>query len=216
MIGCYIQQACLAALFLLAGAFEHGILTVVLIAITVIFNIVINDSYGPLLHSLPLTLAHKSFGMPQDPEQESVQIGHDDDEEETAADGTGRFSAESQRRLNTADDLEMQERANPRTPPSRQQSIRDNEAPYDPNEGTHAEGKRNDEPADFDHPAAVEPQRIVWIPADELGLGEEEARACQAAGVLTGTDNAIMDAAGHVQVHGHPPGATGNMFSGRG
>src|SRR5271169_573132 len=45
----------------------------------------INNSYGPLLHSLPLTLAHKSYGMPQTGEpdeeigdEESADFGGDE------------------------------------------------------------------------------------------------------------------------------------------
>ena len=59
---------------------------------------------------------------------------------------------------------------------------------------------------DFAHPAAVEPQRVVWIPRDTLGLCEVEEGADRAYGVETSTQGAWMDAKGHVDVEGPPPG----------
>ncbi|KAF8221509.1 DUF221-domain-containing protein [Tricholoma matsutake] len=67
-VGMYVQQVCMAALFFLAqnqnkkpGAVPEGALMVVLIVITVFFNIILNHSYGPLLHALPLSLADKTY-----------------------------------------------------------------------------------------------------------------------------------------------------------
>lgn len=59
---------------------------------------------------------------------------------------------------------------------------------------------------EFAHPAAVEPQRVVWLPRDALGLAEQEAAACRAHGVEASTADAWMDAKGHVDVEGAPPG----------
>lgn len=69
------------------------------------------------------------------------------------------------------------------------------------------EGKRNEGPTDFNHPAAVEPQRIVWIPADPLGLGAIESKALNQAGVEASTEHATMDGKGHVDIDSHPPGS---------
>ncbi|KAF5381347.1 hypothetical protein D9615_008345 [Tricholomella constricta] len=66
--GLYVQQVCLAALFFLArnqngkaSAIAEGALMVVLIVFTAGFNIIINNSYGPLLHALPLSLKDKTY-----------------------------------------------------------------------------------------------------------------------------------------------------------
>ncbi|KAI0642619.1 DUF221-domain-containing protein [Trametes meyenii] len=63
-VGLYLQQICLAALFFLAqdedkspSAVPEGALMVILVAFTAFFHIIINNSYGPLTHFLPLTLA---------------------------------------------------------------------------------------------------------------------------------------------------------------
>ncbi|KAF8068760.1 hypothetical protein FPV67DRAFT_1088897 [Lyophyllum atratum] len=68
-VGMYVQQVCLCALFFLAqdenknpSAVAEGALMVVLIVITAGFNIIINNSYGPLLHALPLSLKDKTYG----------------------------------------------------------------------------------------------------------------------------------------------------------
>ena len=60
---------------------------------------------------------------------------------------------------------------------------------------------------DFYHPASVSPQPVVCIPRDPLGLGEEEERACRAAGVDASTQDAVMDDKGHVDIQGPPPDA---------
>lgn len=218
-VGVYIQQICLASLFFLArdekgnaSAVPEGALMIVLLALTVLFHLMINNSYGPLIHSLPLTLAHMSYGMPKaDKDLPEVQIGADGDEEDEDQEPMSPDSRKHLRQSIAMSDLEGGSSAEePRPQPKGQQAVRES---YDQNQGTHGEGKHNDEPADFDHPAAVEPQRIVWIPIDLLGLGEQEVYACQRAGVLAGSDNALMDEKGHVDVHGHPPGATGNLFN---
>ncbi|EJD51160.1 DUF221-domain-containing protein [Auricularia subglabra TFB-10046 SS5] len=219
-VGVYIQQICLAALFFLArneknqaSAIPQGALMIILIGLTAIFHMILNSSYGPMLHSLPLTLANQSYGMPQDKDRPpSVEIGRDEDAEDEQA---VPMSPDSHKRLRASlspSEMDTASRSgHSYTPmPDGQQPIREH---YDPNEGTHAEGKHNDEPADFDHPAAVEPQRIVWIPSDALGLGDAEVAACRTAGVLAGSDNALMDDKGHVDVRGHPPGAKGNLFN---
>lgn len=61
-------------------------------------------------------------------------------------------------------------------------------------------------PKEFYHPASVEPQRIVWLPKDTLGLAEEEQRAIKEAGILVSLDDALMDEKGHVDISGPPPG----------
>ncbi|TFK34488.1 hypothetical protein BDQ12DRAFT_689686 [Crucibulum laeve] len=69
-VGLYIQQVCLCALFFLAqddnkkaSAIPEGALMVVLIVITAGFQAIISNSYGPLLHALPLSLADKTYAL---------------------------------------------------------------------------------------------------------------------------------------------------------
>ncbi|KAF8524322.1 DUF221-domain-containing protein [Hysterangium stoloniferum] len=85
-VGLYVQQICLCALFFLAqdqnnkaAAVPEGALMVLLIAITAFFNYNMNASYAPLLHSLPLTLADRSYGMPKDGEEAAHAHDHDDE-----------------------------------------------------------------------------------------------------------------------------------------
>ena len=61
-------------------------------------------------------------------------------------------------------------------------------------------------PKEFYHPASVEPQRVVWLPKDTLGLAEEEEKAIRDAGVLVSLEDAQMDEKGHVDISGPPPG----------
>ncbi|KAJ7590920.1 hypothetical protein C8J56DRAFT_546760 [Mycena floridula] len=65
-VGLYVQQVVLCALFFLArngsgkpSAVPEGALMVVLIIFTAAFQMIMSNSYDPLMHALPLTLADK-------------------------------------------------------------------------------------------------------------------------------------------------------------
>lgn len=69
----YVQQVCLCALFFLvrddnhhAKAVPQGALMVVLIILTAFYNLILTNSYGPLLSALPLSLKDKTFGYEED------------------------------------------------------------------------------------------------------------------------------------------------------
>ena len=68
------------------------------------------------------------------------------------------------------------------------------------------EGKQNDGPTDFYHPASVEPQRVIWLPLDTLGIATKEEKDIRAMGIEVSTENARMNAKGHVDIDGRPPG----------
>jgi calcium permeable stress-gated cation channel len=209
-VGLYIQQVCLAALFFLAGSGKvMGILTVVLIGFTALFHMIINNSYGPLLHSLPLTLAHRSHGMKAEAHSQEDVPGEDQDDFGGTEDGSQQDEG------NTKPNMDKE------NPPSvsgtTEGIVQSNRGPEPSKEygaSVPVEGKRNEGPTDFNHPASVEPQRIIWIPADPLGLGEIEARALNAVGVEAGTEHATMDDRGRVDIDSHPPGSNPNAIFG--
>lgn len=58
---------------------------------------------------------------------------------------------------------------------------------------------------DFTHPG-LQSARIVWIPRDELGLGEDEERDIRERGIEVSTRGAVMNAKGTVDVDDYPPG----------
>ena len=178
-VGLYLQQICLAGLFFLAqdenskpGALPEGILMVILIVFTVspmlpvtcpnmltaktyqaFFQIILNNSYGPLITAIPLSLA-----------------------DQMSAPATAR-----------PNDTRKPEEA----------YIEDNAG-----SGPDANPPVYEE---FAHPASVEPQRVVWIPRDALGLGEMEEQANRAHDVEASMLGARMDGKGHVDVEGAPP-----------
>ena len=82
------------------------------------------------------------------------------------------------------------------------------------NKNVAEEGKRNDGPEDFTHPAAVEPQRVVWLPRDPLGLAQAEEKDLRNAGVEVSTENAEMNEKGHVELRGPPPGGEDDALFG--
>ncbi|KAJ9102196.1 hypothetical protein QFC20_005025 [Naganishia adeliensis] len=69
-----------------------------------------------------------------------------------------------------------------------------------------AERNREDYDADaFAHPASKEPQRIIWLPEDELGLAVAEVQDNQSIGILSTTKDAVLDNKGKVEIYGPPP-----------
>jgi len=206
-VGLYIQQICLAALFFLAPSGKiMGILTVVLIGVTALYHMIINNSYGPLLHSLPLTLAPRSYDMMAEMSQKDVP-GEDDEDFGGTEDSSHQDGGKPTPKV---------DEVNP--PPGPAEGIvQSNQGPEPSKEygaSVPVEGKRNEGPTDFNHPASIEPQRIIWIPADPLGLGEIEARALNAAGVEASTEHATMGDKGHVDIDSHPPGTDPNTLFG--
>lgn len=68
-----------------------------------------------------------------------------------------------------------------------------------------AKSVEDEGPTDFSHPAAVEEQRIIWLPKDRLGLIDEIMQDLAVWDILHSTDGAEMDDKGHVDVTMAPP-----------
>ena len=185
-----------------------------------------NNSYGPLLSALPLSLADQTGGIDLNRDaaeqelrdQASTIDEHSEDAEdlkakeavrrasmESTSNEKGKASmvsspvvpsaAPSDKLLPSSDEL-----------PSNEDEVEQEE---DPHTANPPELKPVDEdvgPKEFYHPASVDPQRVVWIPQDELGLAEEERKAIADVGIAVSTEDARMDEKGHVDVSGAPPG----------
>ncbi|KAI0631057.1 DUF221-domain-containing protein [Trametes polyzona] len=227
-VGMYLQQVCLAALFFLAqdangnaSAIPEGALMIVLIAFTAFFHIIINNSYGPLTHFLPLTLADMTYGS-TDPNVAAAAQELDDQAsyKDVKTSSTEKRASSTRKRVSpvgtvdsetsdtgadgkakgasTVEDVEQERAASakPGAPGLEQEDDRQ----------SSIQGVDEDAgPKDFYHPASVEPQPIIWLPRDPLGLGEAEERAIRAAGIKVSTRDAVMDDKGHVDIHGAPP-----------
>ena len=64
---------------------------------------------------------------------------------------------------------------------------------------------QGNDPNAFFHPATKEPQKILWLPRDELGLCVAEIAANKARGVKTTCREAWLNQRGKVQISGPPP-----------
>jgi hypothetical protein len=176
LVGLYLQQVVLATLLFLAKAIPEGAVIIALIVITAFCHLVINNSFSPLIRSLPLTYARRSYTSRGD---ESSEDKESDDVP---------MIDEKSRKMSVSGEGKKPIVAEPAGP------------------SVAVEGKRNEGPTDFTHPAAIEPQRIVWLPRDDLGVAESEVADMQARGVESSTENARLDAKGHTEIDGHPPG----------
>ncbi|WVQ98507.1 hypothetical protein IAU59_005633 [Kwoniella sp. CBS 9459] len=334
-VGMYIQEVCMAALFFLArddelkaSAIPQGALMIVLIACTAACHYILLESYGPLINSLPLSLAHRSYGMPSEKYHEQSIIGQDYGDDgsiqqpqgvnssrehltaSTASNGfdngispatsnsspsrgekaepygldtsggktngiNGTYNQEGQEVLDdwkrieererleaegidqpterdfayaaNGDDVELGVGMNNGQSPSDDQTLSSPTAPgppvSQPQDGPQSQqqAKRapsvkstksakstgseetvyfavpggagvrtrklddgNDEKAFF-HPATKEPQRIIWLPQDELGLCEAEIKRNEQEGVRSSSRAAWLNEKGKVQISGPPP-----------
>jgi hypothetical protein len=238
-VGLYIQHICLAALFFLAKAFPEGGLTVVLIAFTAGYHYILRDSYGPLLHSLPLNLADQTYGI--------ANIAHEDEDEDAGferdfgekkavvpgdklkskdvadTDGAQQDIEASRIRKAEEEEAEFEARVDAGDPiavaTARQRA---NAAGASTSKDVTANAARRRQGggmtrfedvlpstesihSEFMHPA-LEPQRIVWIPRDELGLGDSEVKENEKMGIASSDAGAALDVKGNVDVSSVPPG----------
>jgi hypothetical protein len=69
----------------------------------------------------------------------------------------------------------------------------------------HGATQEAEGPTDFSHPAAVEEQRIIWLPKDPLGLVREIEQDLASQDILYSTGGAEMNGKGHVNVTLAPP-----------
>ncbi|KAH8987893.1 DUF221-domain-containing protein [Lactarius akahatsu] len=212
-VGLYVQQVCLCALFFLAQGSDHkpsaipeGALMVVLIIFTAFFQNTILNSYGPLIKYLPLTLADRSYGSDAGVEQgapttagapQPVPSGSDvkvTDYGNVSASGSHQQPNEVAQPGGADDDVVERAETSSFTHESRASSSSPSARPME------AEG-----PTDFSHPAAVEEQRMIWLPKDPLGLIHEIEQDLASQEILYSTEGAEMDSKGHVNVTMAPP-----------
>lgn len=135
----------------------------------------ISDSYGPLIHSLPLSLADRIETVPYQSEDQAVgkaPAAVDPESQEEGGAGKLKGNAASEE-----DDEPSPDSMKPRP-----------QVDYG-----------------FAQPAASRPQRVIWMAKDTLGLTAEEVAALRERGIDVNTEGAMMDAKGKVTIQGPPP-----------
>ena len=153
----------------------------------VCFNLLIVNSYGPLKSALPLSLADKTYDA-NNPIQSEDDISPGSSEKPLPDPRTSQDAA-------NAEDGGI--KPSPVEAKPRDEDAEEDEELHDFN----VEG-----PKDFNHPASVDTQRIIWIPDDELGLGRAEVEDMRKRGVEVSLEKAEMDEKGKIRITGPPPG----------
>ncbi len=162
-------------------------LTISIATLQIGFQLTLNNSYGPLIHALPLSLSDRMAKAPEIEGTDGGKVG-------------GNYTQDPDMEIAGKSSRKHRERVAVR--PSRDSSS--NGSP-----DVHVGGPTDNSTShleDFAHPASRESQQIVWIPHDPLGIGENEAAACQAQGVRVSMDGAMMNGKGRVDVDRAPPG----------
>ncbi|KIJ61898.1 hypothetical protein HYDPIDRAFT_176850 [Hydnomerulius pinastri MD-312] len=191
-VGLYVQQICLCALFFLAqdqngkqSAVAEGALMVVLIVFTAGYQLIINNSFGPLISALPLSIADKTYKSEPAPNPPTS-------------------GPSTEKRKNTIDSGVSSSPIDTKDPRGSSSSSGQSNEPTDRDDAffhKHPDGAVD---YGFAHPALSKPQRVVWIPDDSLGLGKEEVAANEEAGVKATLAHATMNGKGQVEISGTP------------
>lgn len=234
-VGLYVEQICLMALFFLQqdskkhpSCIPEGILMIVLVVITAGFHMILNDSYGPLLKSLPLSLVDYANQDDVNNSSEELGAGAPVDEEKKVGGGAASTGVDVASSGNVPTSTRRNGKRQGSLPPLSGQipfsdakfeepEISPTDAVPKPSDVSSSDngqsqpgGKGEPEERygglrDFTHPA-LQPARIVWIPLDTLGVGEEEARDIRSRGIDVATRGAYMNEKGTVDVDTYPPG----------
>ncbi|KAJ4468911.1 hypothetical protein J3R30DRAFT_3385050 [Lentinula aciculospora] len=204
-VGLYVEQVCLAALFFLAqdenksaSAIPEGALMIVLIIFTAFFHIIINNMYNPLKHALPLSMVERMYH-----EEDVAPAEQAGPSSNTKDEGYHMNRVESKNvRGPSVDDDRLKLQNSDDNVIERQSNGEDSIKPT-----PELQIPRAEETYGFAHPAASRPQRTIWMPKDQLGLAEEEERACREKGIDISTKNAEMNEKGKVNLtgDGQPP-----------
>lgn len=179
-VGIYIQEVCLCALFFLArdqngnvAALPQAILMIVLIVCTVsqgrrcrsgtdqqaAAHYVLVVSYKPLIHSLPLSLAHLSYGMAKETGHEGSVIGEYTEDHENSS--TEHLTKPPQISLPPSPPPPGETTANGAFPPEKQT--------YQPIESVQAANtSTTSTPVDADQPDQVPAARDFAFPDDGI------------------------------------------------
>ena len=167
------------------------------------------NSYGPLIKFLPLTLADRSYNggvgvesqvptadgplQPLPPSSDDVNaIAH---ASTCTCDSHRHFSGGEFPRPHDADRKSQNRIASPSCT---------NES-HTSSPSLSARPIETEGPTDFTHPAAVEEQRVIWLPKDVLGLVHEIEQGLDSKDILHSTEGTEMDSKGHVDVTMAPP-----------
>jgi hypothetical protein len=206
-VGLYVQQVCLCALFFLAqnssnkpSAVPEGALMIVLIVFTIFFQNTILNSYGPLIKFLPLSLVDRSpGGNVQEAPTTADAPQHVPPSSDIKVTDYGNASCSNQQ----PDEVESEGADDKVVGRAETSSFTDESRSGSP--PPSGRPKDTEGPTDFRHPAAVEQQRIIWLPRDPLGLVHEIEQDLASQGILYSTEGAEMNDQGKVNVTLAPP-----------
>ncbi|KAK4056830.1 phosphate metabolism protein 7 [Microbotryomycetes sp. JL221] len=206
--GLYIEELCLCGLFFLAvdengkhNSIAQGALMVVLIVLTIFFQITMLSGYKPLVQYLPLSVAGRlkelqtSDGSPSTSGPVDTRFSVDEKQPRT---NDPRFSVDEKR------DASLY-------PPTTLGGRSEDNVPFTKNGGDYSNhgtlpGEEHVDKHAFDHPATYEGYPTVWIPEDHYGYSKAEVQATRSAGVDASSDGARMDDKGKTDVSRAPPG----------
>ncbi|KAF5962905.1 hypothetical protein FBULB1_13732 [Fusarium bulbicola] len=193
--GLYVMELCLAGLFFIAedergraACTAHGIIMVLVLVGTALFQVFLNWRFGPLLRYLPVKLGDSNAHVCH--QVQTLGEGHfsmftaTQRDHHIVSDMT-RDCASAQNKRRTTENSELSTKLQELT-------------------GTEREDL---EATAFDHIALNSRQPTVWIPKDSLGVSEDEIRQTNQFGGLISISSygAILDNQGHVLCKKNPP-----------
>lgn len=167
---------------------------VVLIVITIFWQLTLESGYKPLIQYLPLTLAER-----MDQEREGLLDSTDDDHSSHSSGAQHDHHASSKE-----GELKERKAGGSGSPHTDAGTSSDRQA--NAGEVKTLPGDEHTDKHAFDHDCMHESQQIVWLPEDPYGFYRHEVAATRAARVDVSTEGAVMNEKGKADVERSPPG----------
>lgn len=196
---------------------------IVLLIFTLFYHYLTINSYGPLVSSLPLTLADKTYGLRKDDSPATSPVATPG-ERDPAADAMVAAAireedkpAPDDGQASGVERHELKPRTR-RTGSGFSTGTQHAEGAHDNDIGEvgtaasvleePAAEREPEPPTDFTHPAIAHSQMTVWIPQDQVwdgALSAEQEAAIRAYGIEVSSAGAKMNEKGHVDIFAAPP-----------
>ena len=225
--GLYVMEACLIGLFFLVrdsqdrvACAPQGIIMAVATGLTVLYQVVLNEAFGPLLTYLPITLEDdaairdREFAREQDEQRRKNLLGRQEVPGENLNDALERRERAEEGAIEMRA-LSNEKPSSGRQPHAEPTAAKERDTPAlalfqditDEIEDLSPEDRDSLVARAFQHPAIRAKRPVIWIPRDDLGVSDDEIRHTMkfSSKVWISNEYAAVDGKGKVTYGRSPP-----------
>ncbi|KAF3904142.1 hypothetical protein AA313_de0204409 [Arthrobotrys entomopaga] len=185
LTGLYLSEVCMIGLFALATAAGPLVLSVILLVLTILFQIALTNAFGPMLEALPrnLQIADNSPATAGDAAADAESAEHGEKVAATAMAAEAQQNAGMFKKFFRPDIYSNYLSAKALVPQG------DVEYVYSHEDRENA----------YVHPAVSSIEPVLWLAKDEAGVSKEEIEGCRAFDIVASDEFAWIDEKSKVQ-----------------